>query len=330
MTASTFNRPKSQWSALLDNRSWEQLCEIDFPHALASGSVSRLRIVIEHLVSNHRHNLLDGAQQLADCINSSVLSSSNWNPYKIDRFLAVLDAADQENFEAGQKHTLVCVISAVVQSIPAIELAIDVFSPNDLTRLKLYDLAITQDNDLLSHLLNRTPKEQHPYVIEWLVKSIEKNIDFNFFTGKPNQLLFSATTAHVLPELANHIVKYICDDMLWEFNLGLNLKRHLAQKFHNLMSPSFFRTQKCSNEEQLLRQQKKIAAFEEFVDMHSNALTSQHWDQILTLFTKIKKKHNVSGAPILQSYALHGRLNKAVDGQAQIGPSSAVSSKRIM
>lgn len=330
MTTSIFNRPKSQWSALLDNRSWEQLCEIDFPHALASGSVSRLTIFIEHLVSNHRHNLLDGAQQLADCINSSVLSSSNWNPYKIDRFLAVLEAADQQNFKAGKKHTLVCVISAVVQSSPAIELAIDVFNPNGLTRLQLYDLAVTQDNDLLSHLLNRTPKEQHPYVIEWLVKNIEKNIDFNFFTGKPDQLLFSATTAYVLPELANHIVKYKCDDMCWELNLSLNLKRRLNEKFSNLLTPSIFRTDKRSDEERLLRQQKKIAAFDQFVDVHSNAFTSQHWHQILAVFKKIEKKHDVNGAPVLQSYALHSRLTTAVGGRTQTEPSSTVSPKRKM
>lgn len=321
MTTSIFDQPYSQRNTLLQQRSWADLCEIDFPNALASGLLERLTIIIDHIISHPPCNLSNCGYDLSHGINEHVFLSSKWDNFKINHFLMVLLDANYK-MKSDKHDVLAPLISAIVQSSPP-----DFSIPSDS---RLYLFSVSQDNDLLSQLLNRTPEQQHTDVLEFLLADAQGVIDFSTFPLQTNTVLFTKSTVQVMPKLVDQIIKYKCDGLRWDLNLGLSIKERVTKKFNNLLSPPLFRDDNYGDDAKILIAQKEIEVFDRFVDVHSSAFTVQHWNVLLTLFKKIEKQHDVGCAPVLRSYGLHSRLNTVVNLNHPTTQKSMAPPKRKM
>lgn len=72
-THSIFHQPKAQWTTLLGQRSWEELCEIDFQHVLEKASLERLKIFVAEVVGRDSASLENAF--LCKCITPQALDA---------------------------------------------------------------------------------------------------------------------------------------------------------------------------------------------------------------------------------------------------------------
>ena len=73
-----FTHPKSQWNTLLQQRSWADLCDIDFAHVMQRGSVERVKFFFKSLTIQpeelERHISALSVHVTSDTFNSAYKS----------------------------------------------------------------------------------------------------------------------------------------------------------------------------------------------------------------------------------------------------------------
>lgn len=312
MSATVFSQPKSQWIALLKNRSWGDLCQIDFPHVMAYGSNERLRIFLDTLFA-HKKDFNDHILSLASAVGESTFKNSKWTPGKAEQMLIVLQ---QLNLKFRSKYggvPLMPLIEAVVrhnrlQSQPSI--ALDA---------PLWEWAVLEESDLLANLMERVPENQH--------ESLENNL----FTKAglaislhSNRLFFSTTAVQIMPTYCDKVVERVCDNLRWDLNLNLSVAQRLKRTISNFIDrkmggPAW------SPEDIHRIHMNEIATFDQFVAVHQDVFTPQHWTMVLHLFKRIQKKYHTPQATVLNARALKKTLQSVVSE-----PLSCTPAKRKM
>lgn len=310
-----FHHPKEQWTTLLQQRSWSDLCGIDFVHIMERGSLERVKIFIKSLAGKGEE-LERHIPSLSACVNSDIFNNGKWNSVKICKLLNFLLEHNRKcaTFD-GQRQPYAPLIEAVVRHS---DYKTGVYSHHELLAL-----AVVRDSDLLENVLQRMTPNERVDVVKQLFSAHKRFI--NLFAPK---LFFTRTVVNVLPEFPDLVVKHMCDNLRWNVAIDLSISQRLKLTANNVMNRMIMGHSILSNEEAMTFHLNKIAQFNQFVELHSEALSPQHWTDILRLFKKVAKKYDVSHVEFLGSHALRDTLQKQVVEPCKI--SSSAPPKRKM
>lgn len=302
-----FNHPKSQWNTLLHQRSWADLCDIDFVHVMEYGSIERVKFFFKSLTV---HPFLCGTlnshdSDLAQTVTKNVFS--NWSHTNLHNLLVYLRTKPDD---------LPLLYRAILcHSNPNFKIPFD--SP-------LFYYGVMQDHDLLAGLLEKTDRKDRSAVAQHLVLDIApryiSNFDGNIFNFQrvngSRKTLFHPATVECFPEYCDQAVQHTCNEIRKILGLKLSLKErvnhfaaHLWARWIEGKELDF-----PSPEKHNTMYEVQISYLEEFVEDHKECLTSQHLRNITDLFNQINKKHacDTSQTPLLNMYALKGCLEDAV------------------
>lgn len=304
MTTSIFDCPKSQWNTLLQQRSWADLCDIDFAHVMQRGSVERVKIFFKSLTIQpeelERHISALSAHATSDTFNNE-----QWHIYKVCKMLDfLLEHNRQFSTFDSQRQPYAPLIEAVVRHSG--------YTTGMRFHHELLALATVRDSDLLENVLQRMNPNERVDVVEQLFSAHKRFI--NIFAPK---LFFTRTVVDVLPEFPDLVVKHMCDNLRWHVETDLSLSQRLKLTANNVLERMLGGHNIGSDEDELSFNLNKIAQFNQFVELHSEALSPQHWKDILRLFKKVAKKYDVSHVNFLESHALKDTLQKQVSEPRQ-------------
>lgn len=311
-----FQQPKEQWKTLLQNRSWPDLCGVDFVHIMERGSTERVKIFITSLMSK-REELEQHIPSLSACVNADTFNNGKWNKSKVSKLLNFLLEHNQKcaTFE-GLHQPYAPLIEAVVRHSDY-KTGID---PHD----RLLSLAVVRDSDLLDNLLQRMDPNQRSLVAEQLCSNYSNYKRWiNMATPK---LFFTRTTVELLPEFPNTVIKHMCDDLRWEVATDLSISQRLKRTANNVMSNVMERLvggyNIPSRDDKTAFDLQRIEQFNRFIELHGEALSEQHWKEILPLFKKVSKKYDVVNVDFLRNHTLKDTLQKDIVDTHESTPSA--------
>lgn len=310
-----FHQPKEQWKTLLQNRSWTDLCAVDFVHIMERGSTERVKIFITSLMSK-REELEQHIPSLSACVNADTFNNGKWNTSKVLKLLNFLLEHNRNwaTFD-GLHQPYASLIEAVVRHSDHTTIV----DPNN----KLLALAVVRDSDLLDNLLQRMDPNQRSRVVEQLC-SHNKHL-INMVAPK---LFFTRNTVDLLPQFPNWVVQHMCDNLRWEVATDLSISQRVKLTAHNVLERILGAHNLRSHDDKMAFNLQRIERFNRFVELHGEALSQQHWKDILRLFKKIAKKYDVSGVNFLGSRALKDTLQKHL-GTTYESPPSAPSKRKM-
>lgn len=300
-----FHQPKAQWKTLLQQRSWSDLCAVDFVHIMERGSVERVKIFITSLM-NKREQLEQHIPLLSACVNPDIFNNGKWSKPKIFKLLDFLLEHNRNSapFD-GQHQPYAPLIEAVVRHS---DHKTFVHSHN-----KLLSLAVVRDSDLLDNLLQRMAPNERSKAAQQLFS--DHKILINMSTPK---IFFTRTTVDFLPEFPSMVVKHVCNNLREDIQIDLSISQRLKSTTINVLC-KISGGNEHSYEDKMLYRHNRIQQFNQFVKLHENSLSAQHWKEILSLFKKITKKHDVSNADFLYSKNLKETLQKQIpENESQI------------
>lgn len=310
-----FHHPKEQWSTLLQQRSWADLCDIDFVHIMERGSVERVKIFIKSLAGTGG-GLEQHIPSLSACVNSDVFNNGKWSDRKISKLLDFLLEHNRNcaPFD-GQRQPYAPLIEAVVRHSDHAT----VVHPNN----KLLALAVVRDSDLLDNLLQRMDSNDRSNIAQQLFSA--HKIFMNMVAPK---LFFTRTVVKLLPEFPDLVVKHMCDNLRCEVAIDLSISQRLKLTANNAMERMLGFHNIRNHDGEIAVKLQKIEKFNRFVELHVDALSAQHWKDIFRLFKKVAKKYDVSNVDFLGSHALKDTLQKQV-GKTYESPPSAPPKRKM-
>ena len=314
---SVFQKPNKVWYVLLSQRSWADLCDVDFAHAMAYGSTERVKIFFKARAGQPQ-DLVDHLPALAASITKNTFQTPKWTASKIEKMVEFLYELNRTLTSNPQENPpMARMIEALVRH-SGDKLSITANSP-------LFFIAVRSDSDLLENLLQRIDGTARLNVVEQLFS--QERFHMSSWSGI-NRSLFTANTVRFLPEFTDRVVEHMCQNLMWDLNINLSISQRLKRRVHNVLERVVVCEPVLDVEQKVWMEQKKIETFEKFVDLHQNAFSDNHWKSVLELFNKIAKRHDVSHATVLQSYAMRTTLGKAVD--TTFVPQRPVPPKRKM
>lgn len=305
MTTSIFDCPKSQWNTLLQQRSWADLCDIDFAHVMQRGSIERIKIFLNSL-TGEREELEHRISLLSEHVTSETFNNEKWCSRKICTLLDFLLERNRHFITADrqcQPHA--SLIEAVVRHS---DYKTEVSSHNELLAL-----AVVRNSDLLNNLLQRMNSEERSKVAQQLFLDNQRGMAVSV-----TKVFFTRTTAQLLPEFADLIVKHMCDNLRWDIETDLSISQRVKLTASNIGERLFgLGHLEIFGNNVTVYDLNKIVDFNHFAELHSEALSPQHWKDILRLFKKVAKKYDVSHVNFLESHALKDTLQKQVSEPRQ-------------
>lgn len=307
-----FHKPKKEWYILLSQRSWADLCGVDFAHAMAYGSTERVKIFFKARAGQPQ-DLVDHLPALAASITQHTFQTPKWTASKIEKMVEFL----YELNRISSNPPMATMIEAIVRHSG------DKFSIT--ANSSLFSMAVRRNSDLLENLLQRIDDTARLNVVERLLSEEKMQMSSRLGIHKS---LFTATTVRFLPEFTDRVVEHVCHHLMWDLNVNLSISQRLKRRVHNVLDRVVGCEPVLDVEQKIWFDQKRIETFDKFVDLHQNAFSDNHWKTVLELFNKIAKRHDVSHATVLQSYALRETLDKVVD--TAVVPQTPVPRKRKM
>lgn len=310
-----FTHPKSQWNTLLQQRSWSELCSVDFVHIMERGSVERIKIFIKSLAGKGEE-LEQHIPSLSTCVNSDVFNNGKWNDRKISKLLDFLLEHNRNcaPFE-GQRQPYAPLIEAVVRHSGC---TMGMYSQHELLAL-----AIVRDSDLLENMLQRMNPNERGDIVKQLFSAHKR-----FITMFAPKLFFTRTVVKLLPEFPDLVVKHMCDNLRCEVAIDLSISQRLKLTAHNAMERMLGFHNIRNHDDEIAVKLQKIEKFNRFVELHGEALSKQHWTDILRLFKKVAKKYDTNNVVFLGSHALKDTLQKQV-GKTHESPLSAPPKRKM-
>ena len=302
-----FHHPKKDWDTLLNQQSWDNLCNVDFVHVMEHGSTERMKIFFKAL-SRQGDELGKHLPHLAAQMTVKAFENPKWTASKIEKMVEFFTELNRHtttlNFD---RQPLACVIEAIVRNSG------DKFSLDHLS--ELFNVAVRRDGDLLRNLLDRIPQEDHQKVAQRLFSENKRYLHIQL-----QSLFFTPTAARDLPEFPNLIVDAICKNMRWNLVVDMSVGQS-AQYVFDTFFERMLGYNKVDPAKETEFDQQKIVYLENFVRNHQDAFTPQHWKQVLRLCNKIAKRHSIKHTPLLEAYVLNTTLTQAVDNVAKNTPS---------
>lgn len=298
-----FHRPKKDWDTLLNQQSWDDLCNVDFVHVMEHGSTERMKIFFKAL-GEQGDELGKHLPHLVAQMTAQAFENPKWTASKITRMVEFFTEWNCHNTTLNfDQQPLACVIEAIVRNSG------NKFSLDHLS--ELFNVAVRRDGDLLRNLLDRIPQEDHQKVAQRLFFENKRYIHIQLQT-----LFFTPTAARDLPEFANLIVDAICKNMRWNLVVDMSVGQS-AQYVFDTFFERMLGYNKVNPDKETEFDQQKIVYLENFVHNHHNAFTPQHWKQVVRLCNKIAKRHNITHTPLLEAYVLNTTLTQVVDNVPQ-------------
>lgn len=295
-----FHHPKKDWDTLLNQQSWDDLCNVDFVHVMEHGSTERMKIFFKAL-SGQGDELGKHLPHLAAQMTARAFENPKWTASKITRMVEFFTELNRHNTTLHFDHQpLACIIEAIVRHSG------NKFSLNHLS--ELFNVAVLRDGDLLRNLLDRIPQEDHQKVAQRLFFENKRYIHIQL-----QSLFFTQTAARDLPEFANLIVDAVCKNMRRHLVVDMSMGQSVQYVFDTFFERMLGYNKVVDPAKETEFDQQKIVHLENFVRNHQNAFTPQHWKQVLRLCNKIAKRHNIKHTPLLDAYVLNTTLTQAVD-----------------
>jgi hypothetical protein len=310
-----FHQPKEQWKTLLQNRSWSDLCGVDFVHIMERGSTERVKIFITSLMSKCQE-LEQHIPSLSACVNADTFNNGKWNKSKISKLLHFLVEHNRNcaTFD-GLHQPYASLIEAVVRHSDHTTIV----NPNN----KLLALAVVRDTDLLDNLLQRMDPNERSRVAEQLCSDNTHLI--NMVAPK---LFFTPNAVELVPQFCDWVVQHTCDKLRWDVATDLSVSQRVKLTAYNVLERILSSHNLLNHDDKMAFNLQKIERFNRFVELNGESLSQQHWKDILRLFKKVAKKYDVSGVDFLGSRALKDTLQKKLDTTHESPPS--VPPKRKM